>query len=127
MIHRETRTLLLGLSTLTGISVVLIVLAKILQPTIPEATMWVLIWAGIESLLAFRGLNWGLERSDRAFLSVFFGGTLLRLFSLGLIASFLVALQIPPAIPLISLVSAYFVLSMAQIPFICIQANGRAG
>jgi len=76
------------------------------------------LWAGGESLLAFYGLSWSLSRSNRAFFSVFAGGSLFRLATIGIAAWWLTAAHIPPAVPLLSLVAAYFFLSLVQIPFL---------
>src|SRR5262245_39714316 len=110
------RSKILGLSTLFAVSLLLLAAAYALQ--LPRAAFWILIWVGAESLMAFYGLAWSLNRSNRTFLSIFFGGTLLRLVSIGIAAALLVTWQIPPAIPLLSLVTGYFVLSMVQLPFI---------
>lgn len=109
---------ILGLSALAFTSLLLISLAALFRSAIPGPTLWVLVWAGSESLLAFFGLSWSLSRSNRVFFSMFAGGTLLRLVSIGVAAYVLSVLKAPPTIPLLSLVLAYFLLSIVQMPFL---------
>ena len=84
----------------------------------PSITLWILAWAGGESLISFYGLNWGIGRSNRAFFTLFVGGSLIRLVSLGVVAYIVTVLGVPPAAPLLSLVLAYFILSLVQLPFL---------
>jgi hypothetical protein len=113
-----SRNRILGLSTITFLTCLLVCLSRVLIPKAPSFTPWVLGWAGFESLINYYGISWGLKRSNRTFFSIFFGGTLLRLLSLGVLVAILMSLNIPPAIPLISLVVAYFLFSIIQLPFI---------
>ncbi len=112
----QSRNKRLGLSSLLAASLLLLGIAFLWD--LPRAAAWVLVWAGVESLLAFYGVSWGLERSNQIFLSIFFGGMLLRLVSIGVVAALLTLWSIPPVIPLVSLVAGYFILSMVQIPFL---------
>jgi hypothetical protein len=113
-----SRKQILGLSTIFTLTCLAVIISRVLIPKVPTLTSWILVWAGLESLVNFYGINWGLKRSNRAFFSIFFGGTLLRLLSLGILTSILIGLHIPPTIPLISLVAAYFLFSIVQLPFI---------
>jgi hypothetical protein len=77
----------------------------------------VILAAGLESFLALGLIRWSFSRSDKLFYSIYFGGSLFRLLSVGAAAWILHALRQPVATPLLSLVMAYFVLSLGQIPF----------
>lgn len=112
----QSRNKLLGLSALLTASFLLLGCSVFFK--LPAAAAWVLVWAGFESVAAFLGVTWGLERSNKIFLSLFFGGMLLRLVSIGVAAAVLVQLQISPAVPLLTLVGGYFLLSLVQLPFL---------
>ena len=88
-----------------------------LRTYLPWMTVWVIVWAGAESLAAFYGLNWAMTRSNRVFFSLFGGGVLLRLVSIGVVAYLTHLFNVSPTIPLLSLVFAYFLLSIVQLPF----------
>jgi len=92
--------------------------ARHLSPVATTATQWVVLWAGIEGLLGFYTLSWAFRKSDNIFYSFFLGGTLFRLVSLGIITGLLYVNNVPLLIPLLSLVSLYFVFSLLQVPFI---------
>jgi hypothetical protein len=115
MKHRHQ---ILGLSAILSSTILLVFITRAVAPKFSFLTQWILVWAAFESTLNFYGLNWGLGRSNRAFFSVFAGGSLVRLISLGVLTYILVALRISPAVPLLSLVAAYFILSIVQLPFI---------
>src|SRR5512141_2566435 len=100
-----------GLSALGLTTLVLIACSVWVPEPLAAATRWVLVWAGLEGLLGFYGLTWGLSKSNKSFYSIFAWGSLLRLLSIGITAWLLVSFRIPPTVPLISLVFAYFVLS----------------
>ena len=72
----------------------------------------------MEGLLSFYGISWGLERSNRTFYSIFGGGFLLRLISLGVLAYVVVSMRLSPTLPFLTLAAAYFILSLVQLPFI---------
>ena len=112
------RNLIPGLSALAATTLLLLGISWLFQSQIPGATFWVLIWAGAEGLLAFSGLRWSLGRSNTAFFSMFAGGSLLRLVSIGVAAWILTVAHVAPTVPLLSLVLAYFLLSLVQIPFL---------
>ncbi|OGR89533.1 MAG: hypothetical protein A2992_03785 [Elusimicrobia bacterium RIFCSPLOWO2_01_FULL_59_12] len=116
------RNQVLGLSLLTFTSLLLIALAVLWGPAVSAATVWALVWAGSESLLAFFSLSWSLGRSNRVFLSMFAGGALVRLISIGVATYVLTALKMSPTVPLLSLVFAYFLLSLLQMPFLKSEA-----
>ena len=106
-----------GLSVLALAAFLLFALARAFYPLIPAATQGVLVWAGLESLAAFCLLSGAMHRSNRAFYSIFAGGSLTRLLSLGVIAWRLDSHGASPVIPLLALVMAYFLFSLIQIPF----------
>lgn len=106
-----------GLSVLALSSAGLLIAGTFMPAPVREPVLWVFGWAGLESLAAFFALTWGIERSNKAFYASYIGGALLRLASLGIAAACFWTLKIPPAIPLLSLVGAYFLLSMVQLPF----------
>ena len=113
----ERRNLILGLSALTVSSLALIVVSFLIRSLSSAAVLWVLVWAGVESLLGFYSLSWGLKKSNKLFFSVFAGGSLLRLVSIGFVAGLMCWLRVSPTLPLLSLVFAYFFLSLVQLPF----------
>jgi hypothetical protein len=112
------RNRLQGLSAIIAGSLLLVLVSWKAGLGVPGATLWVLLWAGFESVIAFCSLSWSLPRSNRAFFSFFVGGSLFRLLSLGVVAWILVAVKAPPAVPLLALVCAYFLLSLVQLPFL---------
>jgi hypothetical protein len=116
MIHRRIN--LLGLSSVAATSLLLLVLSRLLPLKHSQIVFWILVWAGIESVISFTGVSWSLKHSNRVFYSWFFGGSLVRLMSLGGAAWVVTALRIPPAVPLLSLTAAYFLLTLVQLPFI---------
>jgi hypothetical protein len=116
--NRIRKSQIQGLSALAATSLALIGIGWLAGLGVPGATLWVLVWAGCESLLAFYSLSWSMPRSNRAFFSLFVGGALFRLISLGVAAWILIAAKISPAIPLLSLAAAYFILSIVQLPFL---------
>ena len=124
MNHRSRH---LGLSAIALSSFLLISLSLFFRPSLPSVTTWILVWAAIESLAAFYGLSWSLQRSNKAFFSMFAGGSMLRLVSIGVVAWLMTTLQIPPALPLLSLVFAYFLLSLVQFPFLKVVIPAKAG
>jgi hypothetical protein len=106
-----------GLSALALTSLLLLLAVRWLHLESPGITMGVLLWAAGESLISFYGLSWGLNKSSTTFFTIFAGGALVRLISLGIVALIVSVLHVPPATPLLSLVAAYFVLSIVQLPF----------
>jgi hypothetical protein len=112
------RSLIQGLVSLTFATLSFIAIVKYLHPSVSNATLWVIGFAGLESLIAFSGLRWSLSRSSKSFLITFFGGMLVRLASLGIVTLILAKLQISPTAPLLGLVGAYFLLSLIQMPFL---------
>ena len=103
---------------IVALSVCFYCLARAFYPAVPAATQWIVIWAALESLAAFYSLSWAFRRSDSVFYACFFGGTLLRLASVGVIAAYLFIHQVPLLVPLLSLVLLYFFFSLLQVPFL---------
>ena len=115
MIHRNQ---IQGFSALVACTLLLLFLARLTHLASSPIVLWVLVWAGMESLMSFYGISWGLERSNRVFFSIFGGGFIVRLVSLGVLAYTSIQLSISPTLPLLSLAAAYFILSIVQLPFI---------
>lgn len=68
-------------------------------------------------MVTFWALGWSLSQSNRAFFSIFVGDALLRLAGLGLFVAVLLSKGIPYTVPLLLVGSAYFLLSVVQVPF----------
>jgi hypothetical protein len=112
------RKFMQGSGLIAGLAFGFLIAAHLLYPWAPEATQWIVIWAALEGLIAFGSLSWAFRKSDAIFYSFFLGGTVFRLFTLGLIALVLHLESIPLMVPLLSLVILYFLFSLVQIPFI---------
>jgi hypothetical protein len=115
MIHRKQ---ILGLSALTLTTLLLIGCSWLLPFDHSKVLFWVLFWAGLESVLAYSGLNWSLSKSNKVFFSFFAGGSLLRLLSIGVTSWALTVSHVSPTVPLLALVLSYFLLSLIQLPFL---------
>ena len=107
-----------GLSAIVFSTLLFLFLAQGFSTPTATVMTWVLAWAGAESLLSFYGLSWSLERSNKEFFSIFGGGFLVRLISLGVLAYVVASMRVSPALPLLTLAAAYFLLSLVQLPFI---------
>lgn len=81
------------------------------------AVRWVVLWAIAESVLNWALMWWAAPKSNTFFFGVFFGGMMLRLMGLAVSVYLLHRYQIPPMMPLLILVAAYFVLTLVQLPF----------
>ena len=105
-----------GLSVLAIATIALFLISFLIKGS-PKAVSGVVLWAGLQSMVAFYGLLWALPRSNQAFFSVFVVDALIRMVSLGVITFFLYHFRIPFTIPLVSLAVVYLFLSLLQIPF----------
>ncbi len=106
-----------GLSSLALATALLAFLSKAFHPSGFAWTAFLLLVAGFQSMVAFGGLGWALERPGKAFFSIFVGDALLKLVWLGFAVYWLGSRSMPYAAPLLSLGYAYLLLSIVQIPF----------
>src|SRR5258708_26323186 len=105
MIHRMQAK---GLSVLALATAALMALPYYAMASLPKVVLWIIGWAGLQSMIAYYTLLWALHRSNLAFYSVFVGDALLRLATLGAVTCGLYATGMPYTLPLLSLAMGYF-------------------
>jgi hypothetical protein len=106
-----------GLSAIACVTAFLLWIACLINRPLNPIVCGLVLGTGLQSMAAFLGLGWALHRSNRSFFSIFVGDALLRLAGLGITASWLWSGHMPYTGPLLSLGSAYFSLSLVQVPF----------
>jgi hypothetical protein len=106
-----------GLSAIAGVTLLLLWMASLINKPLNGFVGGLLILTGLQTMAAFLGLGWALERRDHSFYSIFVGDALLRLVGLGLATYWLWSRSLPYTGPLLSLGLAYFMLSLVQVPF----------
>jgi hypothetical protein len=111
-----SRNQIQGHSLILALSVAAFFSARHFYPALP--IQWIVVWAAMESLANFCGLSWAFGQSDTVFYSMFAGGILFRLASIGVITALLCTCHVPIMVPLLTLVFLYFSLSLVQLPFL---------
>lgn len=107
-----------GLSALVAATLLLVLLARQLPLTISPLSYAILVWSSFQSMIAFFFFTWSVQKSDRAFFSVFVSDALVRFLSLGVAVYLLHSWNQAYTVPLLTLALGYLVLSLVQIPFL---------